>query len=144
MGKPQIIKNYYQRVKQNALFRHIYYMKYLFFIAAGFIIPALFSGCAGLKTETKTEEKQAVYEGSAPGYRGIIRVRVGFENGVFTEITVVESREDRVVGGAAMEELADMVLFYNTTDIDVISGATVTSEGFLAAIENAVTGNSQF
>ena len=117
-------------------------MKYLLFIAAGFVIPVLFSGCAGLKTETKAEEKQAVYEGSAPGYRGIIRVRVGFENGAFTEITVVESREDRAVGSAAMEELADMVLFYNTTDIDVISGATVTSEGFLAAIENAVTGNS--
>ena len=106
----------------------------------------LFSGCAGLKNKSRTAEKQAdyvhgvyeTYEGAAPGYRGVIRVRVGFENGNITEITVIESREDRAVGGAAMEELTDLVLMYNSTEVDAISGATETSKGFLAAIENAI------
>jgi uncharacterized protein with FMN-binding domain len=105
--------------------------------------PVLFSSCAGLKTENQTEESRAdgvyeVYEGAAPGYRGMIRVRVGYEDGVITEITVIESREDRAVGGEAMEELTDLVLMYNTTEIDAITGATETSKGFLAAIENAL------
>ena len=82
----------------------------------------------------------AVYEGAAMGYRGMIHVRVGMENGTITEITVVESCEDSAVGGAAIEELADLVLMYNTTELDAVSGATETSEGFLAAVERAILG----
>jgi len=72
------------------------------------------------------------------GYRGMIRVRVGFEQGTITEITVVESREDQAIGGTAIEELTDLVLMYNTTELDAVSGATETSKGFLEAIENAI------
>jgi len=91
--------------------------------------------CAGLKTGN-----EAVCEGAAMGYRGMIHVRVGMEDGTITEITVVESREDRAVGGAAIEELTDLVLMYNTTEIDAISGATETSRGFLEAVERAIMG----
>ena len=117
-----------------------------FFILSGLVLAlVLFSGCAGLKPENRPEEKQAdgvydVYEGAAHGYRGIIRVRISMREGAITEITVVESREDRAVGGEAMEELTDLVLMYNTTEIDAISGATETSRGFLTAVENAIMG----
>ena len=104
--------------------------------AATFIAAALsLAGCAGQKTGPEAE-----YEGAAMGYRGIIRVQVGMEKGAVSEITVIESHEDRAVGGAAIEELADPVLMYNTTEIDAISGATETSKGFLAAVENAIMG----
>jgi uncharacterized protein with FMN-binding domain len=68
----------------------------------------------------------------------MIHVLVGMENGTITEITIVESQEDRAIGGSAIEELTDLVLFYNTTEIDAISGATETSMGFLKAIESAI------
>jgi len=74
------------------------------------------------------------------GYRGIIRVRVGLDEGTITEIVVVESSEDWNVGGAAIEELTDLALMYNTTELDAISGATETSRGFLEAVENAIMG----
>jgi uncharacterized protein with FMN-binding domain len=93
-----------------------------------------------MKNRTEEDRVDGVYEGEALGYRGTIRVRVGCENGAITDITVIESKEDRAVGGAAMEELADMVLMYNTTEVDAVSGATETSRGFLAAIENAIMG----
>ena len=111
------------------------------FVAATFVAAALvaaaFIGCVGHKA---ADSFDAVYEGAAMGYRGIIRVRVGMEGGAISEITVVESSEDSAVGGAAMEELADLVLMYNTTELDAISGATESSRGFLAAIENAIMG----
>ena len=102
-------------------------------------------GCTSLKAEAEAEAEaeagdKAVYEGFAMGYRGIIRVRVGLDQGTITEITVVESREDRNVGEAAIEELTDLVLMYNTTELDAISGATETSRGFLESIENAIMG----
>jgi len=107
--------------------------------AGAFLAAALFFGCTSLKTGVETvSESTADAVGSARGYRGIIRVRVGMENGTITEITVTESSEDRVVGAAAIEELTDLVLMYNTTELDAISGATETSKGFLAAIEDAI------
>jgi uncharacterized protein with FMN-binding domain len=105
-------------------------MKYLtcLVLAIAFIL-----GCASLKTGNSD-----FYEGSAMGYRGMIHVRVGMENGAITEITIIESGEDSAIGGAAIEELTDLVLMYNTTEIDAVSGATETSRGFLEAVENAI------
>jgi len=118
-------------------------MKYLFMMtASALIVSAVIAvGCTSLKTEAETGaevENKAVYEGAAMGYRGIIRVRVGLNGGTITDIAVVESSEDRNVGEAAIEELTDLVLMYNTTEIDAVSGATETSRGFLEAIENAI------
>jgi len=93
----------------------------------------LIFGCASIKTGNVD-----FYDGVAMGYRGMIHVRVGMENGAVTEITVVESNEDLAIGGAAIEELTDLVLMYNTTEIDAVSGATETSRGFLEAVENAI------
>jgi uncharacterized protein with FMN-binding domain len=112
-------------------------MKYFLFITGLALAVILSLGCMSLKAAPSAEDG-AVYEGAAMGYRGMIHVRVGFENGTITEITVLESDEDRAVGGAAIEELTELVLLYNTTEIDAISGATETSRGFLAAIENAI------
>jgi uncharacterized protein with FMN-binding domain len=105
-------------------------MKYLICLA---LAMALVFGCASLKTGN-----EAFYEGSAMGYRGMIHVRVGMEDGAITEITVIESAEDPAIGGAAIEELTDLALMYNTTEIDAVSGATETSRGFLEAVENAI------
>jgi uncharacterized protein with FMN-binding domain len=79
-----------------------------------------------------------VYEGTAQGYRGPIMVQVRVNDGSITEIIIVDSEEDRFVGGAAIEELIDMVIQYNTTDIDAVTGATESSRGFLKAVENAI------
>jgi len=105
-------------------------MKYITYLA---LAAVLILGCAGLKTGNAV-----FYDGAAMGYRGMIHVRVGMEDGAITEITVIESDEDSAIGGAAIEELTDLVLMYNTTEIDAVSGATETSRGFLEAVENAI------
>ena len=102
-----------------------------FFALAAFF----FFGCVSQKFTSG-----AVYEGAAMGYRGIIRVQVGMENGNITEIVLVESCEDSAVGGEAIEELTDLIMMYNTTELDAVCGATETSKGFLAAVENAILG----
>jgi len=108
--------------------------------AAALILSAVTAvGCTSLKAEIEAETgAEAVYEGAAVGYRGIIHVRVGIDQGTITEITVVESHEDRNVGEAAIEELTDLVLMYNTTELDAVSGATESSRGFLEAVRRAI------
>jgi uncharacterized protein with FMN-binding domain len=127
---------------------------FLGFLVVGLFSAAiLFAGCVGFssgggRTEQGpgdvTEGKpgapgaDGVYEGTARGHRGLIRVKVRVEEGSITEIDIVDSGEDQFVGGAAMEELLEQVLIYNTTDLDAVSGATESSEGFLSAVENAI------
>ena len=105
-------------------------MKYLICLVLAAVIIL---GCASLKTGNVR-----FFEGAAMGYRGMIHVRVGMENGAITEIAVIESNEDPAIGGAAIEELTDLVLMYNTTEVDAVSGATETSRGFLKGVENAI------
>jgi uncharacterized protein with FMN-binding domain len=100
------------------------------------VIFAVISGCAALGG--KRGDTAAVCEGTAQGYRGPIRVQVRISEGSITDVIIVDSEEDAFVGGAAIEELLDMVILYNTTDIDAVSGATESSRGFLEAVENAI------
>ena len=110
-------------------------MKYLFFFLMLCIVP----GCVSLGG-SGIGAADGVYEGVGSGYRGPIHVQVRMAGGNITEIEIVESMEDRFIGGEAMEELLDIVILYNTTNIDAISGATESSRGFLEAVENAILG----
>jgi len=117
-------------------------MKYVFFFV---LSAAVISGCVVFKGSNVSKPVQngrqdGVYLGSAVGYRGPIHVQVRLSAGMIVEINIVDSKEDRFVGESAMEELTDMVIEYNSTDIDAISGATETSKGFLDAVNNAIMG----
>ena len=109
-------------------------MKYFFLSLA--ILIVIVSGCVVLGGRISAEGD--VFEGTGQGYRGAITVQVRINGADITEINVIDSIEDKLIGGAAMEELIDMVIMYNSTDIDAVSGATETSRGFLEAVENAI------
>ena len=111
------------------------------------LVMLLFSvyGCAGFSSGSRAEFSalpaavpDGVYEGIGRGYRGPIRVQVHIEGGSIAEIDIIASVEESSVGGAAMLELLDLAIAYNTTDLDAISGATGSSRGFLEALENAI------
>ena len=91
-----------------------------------------------VQAEQKKQEPDKVYEGSAFGYRGPIYVQVRLSGGSISEITVTDSDEDHFVGGAAIEELIETVTELNSVDVDTVSGATITSKGFLEAVRNAI------
>jgi uncharacterized protein with FMN-binding domain len=129
--------------------KYILGLTLLVFTIAGFTLASmLFLNCAGFSRGSRVQEEPEAAEteaaeereGTGQGYRGTIRVRLRMEAGAIAEIEIVDSAEDRAVGGAAIEELVELVLTYNSTDIDAISGATETSEGFLEAVENAILG----
>ncbi|MDR0670493.1 MAG: FMN-binding protein [Treponema sp.] len=115
-------------------------MRFLQSLAIGCLIVA--AGCAGGEYR-RTGSESAVYrdglwEGSGRGYRGEIRVQVRTGSGLIQEIGISAHNEDPLSGGAALEELLELVLDYQSTDLDAVSGATVSSTGFLAAVEEAL------
>ncbi|GHU50946.1 hypothetical protein FACS1894200_10740 [Spirochaetia bacterium] len=78
------------------------------------------------------------YEGSADGYRDRIEVWLQIYHGSVCDVEILYDNEDATIGGFAMEELLGQVLDTNSSDIDVIAGATVSSQGFLAAVNEAL------
>jgi uncharacterized protein with FMN-binding domain len=110
-------------------------MKYFFLTVISFAV--IVSGCVMLNG-SRINAKDGIYEGTGRGYRGPISVQVVVSGGYITEIEILDSIEDQFIGGQAIEELLELIIFYNTTDLDVISGATESSRGFLEAVENSL------
>ena len=85
----------------------------------------------------ETGENQ--YIGTDPnGIGGKIVVRVTYADGTIQDVEVLEQNETPEFGGAALEELPGKVVEANSTDIDGVTGATITSKAFLAAVQNAI------
>ena len=91
----------------------------------------------GKESTTDLGSLSGEYQGSAKGYAGDINVKVTMENGEITAIDV-EENESSAVGGAGIERIKDQVIAQNTTDLDNISGATISSAAFLSAVNNAL------
>jgi fumarate reductase flavoprotein subunit len=58
-------------------------------------------------------------------------------NGI-QDIEVLEYEDDEFIGGSAIDALIEAILDTNSTDLDAVSGATESSNGFLEAVRNAL------
>ena len=105
-----------------------------------FLFILVLSSCAGTGkiSDINRPLSDGVYEAAARGYHGLIHIQVVIEDGLISQIDLLASKEDRYVGEAAIEELIEQVLIFGSADIDVITGATETSNGFLAALADVI------
>jgi uncharacterized protein with FMN-binding domain len=110
---------------------------FVFNCSIGTLIIGMVLGCLSFNAKTNSYV-DGVYEGVGEGYQGPIRIAVRVGPGGILNIEIFEHTEDEFVGEAAMKELLEMVLDSNSTDLDAISGATESSVGFLAAVEDAL------
>ena len=97
---------------------------------------------AAVSTEAETESETAaaggVFTGKAPGFHGDIVVEITVEGEVITDIQVTEHSETENIGEAALPALVRQALDNQTIMVDTVAGATVTSNGFCAAMKEAV------
>ena len=98
------------------------------------------------KTEEKTEETvpaedaaPSVGEATEAGYGGDIKVTVHFDKDGKIESVDTDHTETEGVGADAIPDLEKAVVDANGTEgVDNVSGATVTSEAFKAAVDEAI------
>lgn len=79
------------------------------------------------------------YTGTAQGYAGPIDVTVDVDETHILSVRAAGPSESEGIGQVALEKLPDKIVEANGTHIDVISGATFSSQGLLAAVEEALT-----
>lgn len=92
----------------------------------------------GIDLSTR-EYEDGVYRGEATGYRPGFVVEVTVEGGRVSGVRVVEHNEVRIVyWRRAIRILPGEIVKRQSTGIDALSGATATSNGIFAAVENAL------
>ncbi len=100
----------------------------------------------GLLFRTEPERPRARLEppadgafvGTGGGYGGSIRVQVTVEDLRVASIEVLSHSETPDIGAPALGRIADSVVAAQSMDVDVVSGATASSRGILAAIADAL------
>ncbi len=79
-----------------------------------------------------------VYTGSGPAYGGDVTLSVTVEGGAISAIAVESSSDTPMIGGEAYKQLIEQVVSEQSLGIDGIAGATVSSNGFLTAMSEAL------
>ena len=78
------------------------------------------------------------YEAVGPGINGDVKVTMTFSDSAITDVVLDVSGETASIGGAAAEDLKAALLAKQGADIDVVSGATITSEGVMKAAQKCI------
>ena len=105
--------------------------------AAGTTRPAEEAGAAA-ENVTGTF-KDGEYEGSGTGIGGKIDVKVTIKDGAIADVEIINQSETEGIGGVALPEYVKQTIETNGLDIEVITGATVTLDGYKEAVNAALS-----
>lgn len=89
-------------------------------------------------TNQAIELASGTVTGTADGYNGLVTVDVKLNYGAIEDITVAHEGETEGIGTKAIDELPAKIVEANSTTVDVIASATITSNAILTAVNNAL------
>ncbi|HLQ75195.1 MAG TPA: FMN-binding protein, partial [Alloiococcus sp.] len=98
-------------------------------------------GCNNSGEETSSNdsaESSEGVQGTGAGYHGDIVAEVTFSGDQIEAIEIIEENENESLAEPVFTEMRDAMVEQNSTDVDSISGATGSSEGFKEAVEDAI------
>ncbi|NLL47979.1 MAG: FMN-binding protein [Firmicutes bacterium] len=79
-----------------------------------------------------------VYAGEGEGFGGPIVLEVAVKDGQIADITIKSHSETPYLSDLAFEKIPAAIIAAQTTEVDTVSGATASSKGIIAAVENAL------
>ena len=98
-------------------------------------LAALLLACLAATGCTVTADERT---GEAQGYGGKLRVAVTMSDGKIESVQVIEHSETPGIGTRAVDALPQAIVKANSTEVDDVSGATVTSNAIKAAVRDAL------
>lgn len=97
----------------------------------------MLAGCAGNQAEAMY--KAGSYMGKGAGRNGDVMVEVKVSDSKIEEITVKEHMETEGISDPAIEDLPKMIVDKQSTEgVEAVSGATMTSNAILEAVNDAL------
>lgn len=83
--------------------------------------------------------EDGVHTGSAEGFGGLLTVEVTVANGAITKVDIIEDSETPFIAGSAFEQIPSAIVANQSWDVEIVSGATVTSNAVISAVQTALT-----
>lgn len=101
------------------------------------------SGSTGSGSSSSAPSTATAYTGDAVSTRyGDVQVEITVQDGRITGSTAVQvpwnDRKDREINGRAVPILDDEAVAGQGADIDMVSGATYTSQGYVQSLQSAI------
>ena len=96
------------------------------------------AACAPKEEPAPPAAEQKTLTGVGEGFGGEIKATVVMEGDKIISVEVVGEKETQGIGTPALEQLPAKIVEANSTEVDVISGATYTSNGIIYAVNNAI------
>lgn len=122
---------------QNMKYRNHILVLLVFFMAA--LLVAYSCSPSSADEDVKPNVmNDGVYEGIGEGRNGMIKVAVTVSNHVITDVMVVQQSESSFAQETIFTLIAKIMQAQTTEGIDAISGATLTSNGVIAAMTMAI------
>lgn len=119
--------------------------RYLILVSVMFIISMVFSGCSS-KNGQEIQDKDVAgiyqpgtYEAVAKGYGGDVKVTIKVDANSIIDVSIIGDDETEGIGSKAIEELPAAIKEAQGANVDVISGATTTSNAIQTALTAALS-----
>lgn len=100
------------------------------------VAAMLLTGCGQKNAEAKYQA--GTVEASSAGFGGNLNLSVAFTEEKIEKIEVASNQETPEIGGAALEKLIAAALEAQSSEIDAVAGATITSNAFKKALDSAI------
>lgn len=102
------------------------------------VMALLLSGCSTKPAEETGIYTPGTYNGSAEGFGGKLDVKVTLSANKIEKVEVTSHSETNGIGTKAIEALPSQIVEKSTPDVDIVSGATMSSKAIIAAVKDAM------
>lgn len=86
--------------------------------------------------------QDGVFTGSAQGHNAVLVVDVTIEGGDIADVAITDHAESDGIADPAIENVPAAIVESNSTDVETVSGATVSSEAIIAAVNDALAASA--
>ena len=108
--------------------------KYISMVLILILVATTLVGCGGSKLTDCT------YTGEGTGMKPGLKVSVVVADGKISTVEVTEHNETEGYSEPALEQIPGAIEEKNSTDVDAVSGATLTSNAIKEAVNQALEG----
>lgn len=107
------------------------------------LVLSLVSGCEQKQQVNTSETEKGTYTAGAytvesKGHGGPVELEVTFTESEISDINIIKQTETEGLGDLALERIKEDILINQSLDVDVVSGATSSSNAMLLGVEDAV------
>ena len=100
-------------------------------------VPGAMSDLVKADAEVALGENEYVGK-SENGIGGTLTVKVALDNGKIVSVEIVEHHESKGIADPAIEKIPAAIVEANSTEVDTIASATITSKAIIEAVNNAL------